>query len=136
MESDLSQSILSADSTIEINSFIHSNPISRPEIFSNLMNNELFIRNVSLNTFKALSRVNKNTQKIYHWMQADKNTVDKENIFQSLSNVIFYTQKIIATEISYLKGEINQEDLERLDEEFVYELLNVTKAKLLDDSNK
>ncbi|MBD3337569.1 MAG: hypothetical protein GF353_00580 [Candidatus Lokiarchaeota archaeon] len=56
MECDMSQSILDADSTIDIDSFIHSNPISHPEIFSTLMNNDLFIRNVSLPTFKALSR--------------------------------------------------------------------------------
>lgn len=136
MESDIANNILQADSTIEINSFIYSNQISRPEIFEELLKNELVIRNVSLHTFEALSRADKNIKKIYYWMDDDKNTVNKNNIFQMLSNIIFYIQKIIYTEISYLKGEISLIELEKLDEKYVYDLLNITNAKSVQEFKK
>ena len=128
-ECDISQSMIDADPSIDLETFIHSNPISRTEFFENIMRNELFVRNVSLDTFQALSRVNKNTQKIYFWFNADKESLNKERIYETLGNVIFYTQKIIATEIAYLNNEISIQTLESQNESHVMSLLGATKGK-------
>ncbi|MCG8429773.1 MAG: hypothetical protein MJA29_01170, partial [Candidatus Omnitrophica bacterium] len=61
LECDISQGLIDADSDIDIEAFIRNNPISKADFFDNIMRNELFVRNVSLSTFQALSRVNKNT---------------------------------------------------------------------------
>ena len=136
LECDISQGLIDADPSIDLETFISSNPISRAEFFDNIMRNELFVRNVSLSTFQALSRVNKNTQKVYAWLDAPKGSVDKGKIYETLGKIILYTQKIIATEIAYLNGEISLKSLDNQNEEHIMSLLSGTGGKRIEFQNE
>ena len=136
LECDISQGLIDADPSVDIEAFISSNPTSRAEFFDNILRNELFVRNVSLSTFQALSRVNKNTQKIYAWFDAPKGSVDKKRIYETLGKIILYTQKIIATEIAYLNNEIGLKSLDNQNEAHIMSLLNATGGKRIELQNK